>query len=70
MLGGVRSYGFFCAKKFLEKNVGKGVACVASVVFIKKFPLHLATLGYTWLHRESDARDFSSVKNKNPQKNL
>ena len=41
---------FSARKSFWKKFLGKGVACVASVVFIKKFPLHL-------LHCESDARD-------------
>ena len=38
---------FSVRKSFWKKFLGKGVACVACVarvVFIKKFPLHLATL--------------------------
>ena len=57
---------FSVRKTFWKKFLGNGVASVASVasvVFIKKFPLHL-------LHCESDARDFPSARNKNPQKNL
>ena len=60
---------FSVRKSFWKKFLGKGVACVASVasvVFIKKFPLHLATLATLQIR----SRDFPSARNKNPQKNL
>ena len=51
-------------KKFLEKGVAS-VASVASVVFIKKFPLHLATLATLRVRR---ARLFPFEKQKPTEK--
>ena len=53
---------FSVRKSFWKKFLGKGVASVASVVFIKKFPLHLLHL----LHCESDARDLFLCEKQKP----
>ena len=59
---------FSVRKSFWKKFLGKGVACVAcvaSVVFIKKFPLHLATLATLRVRR---ARPFPFEKQKPTEK--
>ena len=66
MLGGARSYSFFCEKKFLERFLRNGVTSVTSIENIHIFLARLARLARC----ESDARDFLLLKNKNPQKNL
>ena len=70
MLEGVRSYSVFHTKKFLEKIFGKWwdewLRVGKSVVFVDKISSHFTRSS----HCESDARDFSFLKNKNPQKNL
>ena len=50
---------FSVRKSFWKKFLGKGLASVESVVFIKKFPLHL-------LHCESDARDLFLCEKQKP----
>ena len=59
---------FSVRKTFWKKILGNGVAsvaCVASVVFIKKFPLHLATLATLRVRR---ARPFPFEKQKPTEK--
>ena len=59
---------FSVRKSFWKKFLGKGVACVAyvaSVVFIKKFPLHLATLA-TLCDEQIRSRDPLLCKKQKP----
>ena len=57
---------FSVRKSFWKKFLGNGVTSVTSVTSIEKIHIFLARLARC----ESDARDFSFLKNKNPQKNL
>jgi len=59
---------FSVRKSFWKKFLGNGVACVArvaSVVFIKKFPLHLATLA-TLDSEQNRSRDPLLCKKQKP----
>ena len=60
---------FSVRKSFWKKFLGNGVTSVTSVTSIENTHIFLARLARL-ARCESDARDFSSVRNKNPQKNL
>ena len=57
---------FSVRKSFWKKFLGNGVTSVTSIENTHIFLARLARLARC----ESDARDFSLLKNKNPQKNL
>ena len=60
---------FSVRKSFWKKFLGNGVTSVTSVTSIENTHIFLARLARL-ARCESDARDFSLLKNKNPQKNL